>query len=196
MSAAEKLPPLPATVDDLLSLADEGRGFEILDGEIIEKQTSGEHSQTQVKLGARLDPFHRRSGGPPGQPGGWWFATECLIDFGPGQLLRPDVAGWRRERMPQRPSGTVQTLCPDWICEILSPSNETNDTIRKRRIYYRHRMPHYWLIDPIKGTLQVLRWTTEAYVEALTARRGQTVRAEPFTELPLPVGVLFGDDED
>ncbi len=193
-AAAEKL-PLPASVEDLLALPDEGRGFEIIDSEIIEKQTSGEHSQTQASLVIRLGwPFGRRPGG--GFPGGWWFATECLIDFGPGQQLRPDVAGWRRERMPQRPAGTVQTLCPDWACEIVSPTNETNDTIRKRHIYFRHGMPHYWLIDPIKGTLTVLRRTRESDVEVLSASRGQTVRAEPFESLPLQVGVLFGDDEE
>jgi Uma2 family endonuclease len=98
--------------------------------------------------------------------------------------------------MPERPAGKVQTLCPDWVCEIVSSSNETNDTITKRRIYFRHRLPHYWLIDPIGGTLSVLRWTPESYVEVLSAQRGQTVRAEPFEALALQVGVLFGDDPD
>lgn len=194
-AAAKKLPPLPATLEDLLSLPEEGKGFELIDGEIVEKQTSWEHSRTQTKLVTTIDgPFGRRLGGR--LPGGWWFATECLIDFGPGRQFRPDMAGWRRDRLSREPSGTVVRVVPDWICEIVSPSNETNDTITKRRIYFRHRMPHYWLIDPIGGTLSVLRWTEESYQEVLSAKRGETVRAEPFQAIALQVGVLFGDDPD
>jgi len=103
--AAEKLPPPgEATLADLLALPDEGRGHEIIDGEIIEKETSAEHGVAQSRIGRLLGPFDRRPGGR--LPGGWWFATEVLIDFGLKQLLRPDVVGWRRERMPERPQGS------------------------------------------------------------------------------------------
>jgi Uma2 family endonuclease len=83
---------------------------------------------------------------------------------------------------------------PDWVCEILS-TNKSNDVIRKKRVYHRHQVPHYWIIDPAKETLAVYRWTADGYVEILAAERGETVRAEPFDAIPLQVGVLFGDDE-
>ena len=96
---AVKLPPPgQATLADLLALPEEGRGYEVIEGAIVEKQTSAEHGVAQSRIGRVLGPFDRRPGGR--LPGGWWFATEVLVDFGPDQKLRPDVVGWRRERLP------------------------------------------------------------------------------------------------
>ncbi|HZF51780.1 MAG TPA: Uma2 family endonuclease [Polyangiaceae bacterium] len=193
--AAEKLPaPSEATLAALLALPDQGRGYEIIDGQLVEKETSAEHGVAQSRLGRVLGPFDRRPGGK--QPGGWWFATEVLIDLGPKQVFRPDVAGWRRERMPERPTGTVITVLPDWICEIISPSNASNDTVKKKRAYHKHKVPHYWLLDPVRETLSVLRWSSDGYIEVLSAMRGETVKAEPFDAIEISVGVFFGDDDE
>jgi Uma2 family endonuclease len=86
-------------------------------------------------------------------------------------------------------------LRPDWVCEVLS-TNRRNDLIKKKRVYHRHEVPHYWVIDPEDETLSVYRWAPEGYIELLAAERGETVRAEPFEAVPLRVGVLFGDDEE
>lgn len=194
-AAATKLvQPDQATLVDLLALPDQGRGFEIIEGNLVEKETSAEHGVAQSRIGRLLGPFDRRPGGR--LPGGWWFATEALIDFGPKQQLRPDVVGWRRERMPERPAGAVVSVPPDWICEIISPSNASNDTVKKKRIYHQHQVPHYWLLDPVQETLSVLRWSPDGYIEVLGAMRGERVRAEPFDVIELQVGVFFGDDEE
>lgn len=194
-AAAEKLPtPGEATLADLLALPDKGHGYEILDGELIEKEASAEHGVAQSRIGRLLGPFDRRPGGR--LPGGWWFATEVLIEFAPEQQLRPDVAGWRRERMPERPTGNVVTVRPDWICEIISPSNASNDTVRKKRIYHKHQVPHYWLLDPVRETLSVLRWSPDGFIEVLSAMRGERVKAEPFDAIEIAVGVFFGDEEE
>ena len=196
MSAtAEKLRPTgEATLADLLALPEEGRGYEIIDGALVEKETSAEHGVAQSRISRLLGPFDRKPGGR--EPGGWWFATEVLIDFGPKQQLRPDVVGWRRERMPERPTGSVVTVRPDWICEIISPSNASNDTVKKKRIYHQHQVPHYWLLDPVRGTLSVLRWSSDGFIEILSAMRGEMVRAEPFDAIEISVGVFFGDDDE
>jgi Uma2 family endonuclease len=194
-AAAPKLArPDEATLADLLALPNDGRGHEIIDGNLIEKETSAEHGVAQSRIGRLLGPFDRRPGGR--LPGGWWFATEVLIDFGPKQQFRPDVVGWRRERMPERPTGAVITVPPDWICEILSPSNASNDTVKKKRVYHQRQVPHYWLLDPVQETLSVLRWSPDGYTEVLSAMRGERVKAEPFEAIELQVGVFFGDDED
>ncbi len=183
-----------ATVKDLLALPDQGHGHEIIDGDLVEKETSAEHGVAQTRVGRSLGPFDRRPGGR--SPGGWWFATEVLVDFGPRQQLRPDLVGWRRARMPERPTGTVVSVAPDWICEIISPSNASNDTVKKKRVYHQHQVPHYWLLDPVQETLSVLRWSADGYVEVLNAMRGERVRAEPFDAIELSLAVFFGDDED
>lgn len=188
----------PATEADLLALPEQGRGFELLDGELVEKQGGFRHGRAQLRLGQSLAPYDRSSG-EGDRPGGWWFAAEQLVRFAAvGKTLRPDLTGWRRERLPEPPAGedTVVDVRPDWICEIISASNAANDLVKKKRIYHGHGVPHYWIVDPRDESLTVLRWTADGYVEVLEGLRGERVCAEPFATVDLLVGVLFGDDDD
>ncbi len=183
-----------ATADDFWAIPEADRFHEFIGGEIVEKATpSGEHGSAQAGIvGAVHSPFQRPSG--RGGPGGWWLATEVEVRLATGEIVRPDVVGWRRERCPERPTGTPIDQLPDWICEVISPSNSTNDTIKKLRLYHRVAVPHYWLVDPRDATLTVMRWSPDGYVTVLRAERGDVVRAEPFHEIDLAVGTLFGDD--
>jgi Uma2 family endonuclease len=195
MSTAAKRPPgKPATVDDLLAIPEAERRHEIIDGQLVEKgAASGEHGGAQADLVTALNTrFGRRPGGR--WPGGWWFATEVEILFRRDQVFRPDIVGWRRERVPERPSGVPVSILPDWICEILS-TNRRNDLIKKKRVYHEHKVPHYWILDPGEETLSVQRYGPDGYIEVLAAQRGERVRAEPFQAVELDVGVFFGDEE-
>ncbi len=189
--------PGPATEADLLALPEEGRGYELIDGDLVEKQGGLRHGRAQLRLGQRLEPYDRPSGGGD-LPGGWLFAAEQLVRFASGRTLRPDVAGWRLERLPVPPADedAVIAVRPDWIAEIVSSSNAGNDLVKKRRIYYQHGVPHYWIIDPRDAILTVLRWTPDGYIEALVAEREERVRAEPFESVEFLVGGLFGDEDE
>lgn len=195
-SAALKRTEGPATEADLLALPEQGRGFELIDGELSEKLAGFRHGRAQFNLAGLLSPY-RRSGGGPDRPGGWWFLTEQLVGFSPSQILRPDVAGWLRERLPEPPEDedAVVRVRPDWICEIISPRKAAHDRIVKKRIYHQHEVPFYWIVDPRDESLTVMQWTAKGYLEILAAQRGERVRAEPFLAVDLQVGVLFGDDE-
>jgi len=183
-----------ATLVDLLAIPEERRRHELIEGSIVEKgAATGEHGAVQRKLSAYVDPYDQRPGGR--RPGGWWSATETDVYFDASNTFRPDVVGWRRARVPERPRGTPIMVLPDWICEILS-TNKRNDLIKKKRVYHRHHVPHYWIVDPERETLTVYRWAEDGYVEILVAERGEEVRAEPFDAVPMQVGVLLGDDED
>ncbi len=111
------------------------------------------------------------------------------------QVFRPDVAGWRRERLAELPAEVPVTIRADWVSEVLS-RNKRNDLIKKKRVYHRHQVGHYWILDPVEETLAVHRWHPDGYVEVLLAERTDTVRAEPFDAIELRIGVLFGDDAD
>lgn len=185
-----------ATVDDLLAIPEDQRFHEIIAGELVRKAlASPRHGGAQASLtGVVFRSYNRRPGGR--WPGGWWFGTEVEVVFEAHDIYRPDVAGWRRERLAELPEEALITVRPDWVCEILSPSNTRNDLVKKHRVYHRCQVPHYWIVDPMNEILTVHRWTPEAYLIALTAERGERVRAEPFEAIEWPVGVLFGDDPD
>jgi Uma2 family endonuclease len=88
-------------------------------------------------------------------------------------VVRPDVLGWRRERCPERPTGTPVKVRPDWICEVVSQANATDDTVKKLRLYHRAAIPHYWLVDPRDATMTVMRWSEDGYITLLRAERGR-----------------------
>jgi Uma2 family endonuclease len=109
-----------ATPDDFWAIPEAQRFHELIAGELIEKAApSGEHGDAQAGIvGALRSPFQR----PPGRggPGGWWIATEVEVRLEMGDIVRPDVVGWLRDRCPERPTGTPVKLRPDWICEVRS----------------------------------------------------------------------------
>jgi Uma2 family endonuclease len=145
-------------------------------------------------VGALGGPFDRRGGGAGG-PGGWWLATEVDIVLD-GRGYRPDVAGWRRERMPSPGKERPVAIRPDWLCEIVSESNRAVDTVTKLRRYHQAGVPHYWILDQVDRTLTVHRHTPDGYLVALRAVAEERVRAEPFDAIELQVAVLLGDDPD
>lgn len=184
-----------ATVDDLLAIPENDRFHEVIDGELVRKaMPSLRHGAAQAELAAELAGAYGRR--PRGRgPGGWIFATEVEIVFEPHQICRPDVVGWRRERLPALPEETPITLRPDWVCEILSPSNKQNDLFKKLRIYGRCEVPHYWILDPEAEALAVYRWTPDGYLVALTASGDERVRPEPFGAIEVSVHSLLAGDE-
>jgi Uma2 family endonuclease len=183
-----------ATVADLLAIPEEHRRHEIIDGVLVEQEAaSGRHGGARGRLSRLLAPYDRRQGGR--WPGGWWFTMGAEIQLSDSQIFRPDIAGWRRERLDVLPSEVPIAVTPDWVCEILS-TNKRNDLVTKKRAYHLHQVQHYWLVDPVDETLAVHRWHPDGYVEVLIAERQETVRAEPFDAIELRVGVLFGDDDD
>ena len=184
----------PATLDDFLAINEGERFHEFFASEIVEKATpSAEHGSAQAGVVLVVGPAYQRKAGRGG-PGGWWIATEVEVLFASGEVLRPDVLGWRRNRVPTRPIGLPVRERPDWVCEVISPSNANNDTVKKLRIYHAAAVPHYWLVDPRDVTLTVMRWSDAGYTTVLRAERGEIVRPEPFDAIELNVGTLFGDD--
>lgn len=184
----------PATFEDLLARDDADR-LEIIGGEIIQKATpSPGHSFAEIKLGVAVDPFNRRPGGRG--PGGWWIFTEIHVGYPRGEVYCHDAAGWRRDRVPERPTEWPVRIRPDWVCEIVSPKHERTDLVVKPRVLHNAEVPHYWILHPEEKLLLVHRWSPDGYTVVQRATAGETTRAEPFEAIELRVGVLFGDDED
>lgn len=102
-------------------------------------------------------------------------------------VLVPDLAGWRIERMPQVPNVAAFTLAPDWVCEVVSPSTARIDRVRKMRIYARERVPHLWLLDPLAQTLEVFRLAGEHWLRESAHSGDEVVRAQPFDAVELAI---------
>jgi len=185
-----------ATVEDLLAIPEAERFHEIIDGVLVRKPTpSGPHGRVQFRLATEIGgPYDRRAG--RGGPGGWIFATEVEIRFEPGNIFRPDITAWRRERLAGLPQEIPLGVRPDWVCEILSPSSKQNDLFKKLRTYQRCKVAHYWIIDPDAEALAVYRWTADGYLLVLTTESRERVRAEPFDAVELSVHELIAGDED
>jgi Uma2 family endonuclease len=98
--------------------------------------------------------------------------------------------------MAALPKETPVMVRPDWVGEVLSPSNSRNDLVKKMRTYQRCQVPHYWVVDPHQETLTVHRWMPEGYLLVLAAERPDRVRAEPFDAIELSAAALFGDGDD
>jgi Uma2 family endonuclease len=173
-----------ATYDDLLKLPDHLIG-EIIDGELVASPRPGlRHSRAAMVLSQDLGgPFDRSTGGPGG-PGGWYFLFEPELHLH-GDVLVPDVVGWRRERMARAPDTAGVELAPDWVCEVLSPSTARYDRNGKRKIYEREKVGHLWLVDPANRTLEVFALRADGFGLLQVFGGDDKVRADPFAELEL-----------
>jgi Uma2 family endonuclease len=177
------------TVADLLAEPDER--VELIDGEIVRRPMArGEHGMAQGAAREELGTFNRKSG-----PGGWWIATEISVAYEAHQCPSHDLAGWRKERMPERPRGVIE-LTPDWVCEIVSPGHERKDTLTLLLLLQRHRVPYYWLIWPEDRTLVVYALEGDTYriVATLTAPddTAEPVKLPPFEATAIDVGYILG----
>ena len=172
-----------ATYEDLLQVSDLLIA-EIVDGELITSpRPAFPHARATVVIGQDLSPFDRRPGSPGG-PGGWWILFEPELHLG-SDVIVPDLAGWRRERMPVLENVTYCEQAPDWVCEVVSPSTGRLDRVRKMPIYAREQVDNLWLVDPLLRTLEVYRLEGQRWVVASTHGGTDSVRAEPFAAVEL-----------
>ena len=168
---------------------------EIINGRLYtQPRPAGPHAGAGSGLGGELyGPYHRGRGGP----GGWWILDEPEIHFiRDTEVLVPDLAGWRRKRLPRLPRDHRFQVVPDWVCEILSPSTARTDRVTKTPVYARYGVPFLWLVDPLAHTLEAFalhegRWTVIGLFQEQDA-----VTVEPFTAIALELGALWAEVED
>lgn len=176
-----------ATYDDLVAVP-ENLVAEMFDGELYASpRPAMPHAHATLALGVKIGgPFHINRDGP----GGWWIIGEPELHFG-SDVLVPDLAGWRRERLPAVPPVAYLTMAPDWVCEVLSPATERIDRAKKLRIYAREHVSHVWLVNPLTQTLEVLVLADRTWKLVATHEDGAMVRVEPFAAVELELGALW-----
>jgi Uma2 family endonuclease len=145
------------------------------------------HARAASVLGAKLWALDRDD-----EPGGWIFLDEPELHLGvEPDIVVPDLAGWRRERMPCLPDDAFLQLAPDWVCEVLSPSTERIDRVEKRAIYAREGVSHLWFVEPGTELLEVFELDRESYRIVGTWAGQDVIAAPPFAVLALALGDLW-----
>jgi Uma2 family endonuclease len=184
------LPQLkPATYEDLLAVPAH-LVAEIIAGTLYtQPRPSPRHARASSLLGGKLTgPYDEGMNGP----GGWWILDEpeCHLDF---DIVVPDLAGWRRERLPRLPDEAFFELPPDWVCEVLSPGTARMDRVEKMPIYSRAGVVHIWLVDPILRTLEVFENTSAGWLLLGAFENEDMISMPPFDAIRFNLEALWAD---
>jgi Putative restriction endonuclease len=178
----------PATYQDIVALP------ENLVGEIIRSvlhthpRPAPRHALAYSSLGVELGgPFQRGKNGP----GGWWILDEPELHLG-ADVLVPNLAGWKRQRMPKLPDGAWFELSPEWICEILSPSTAKIDRAEKMPLYAQAGVAHCWLVDPDLKTLEIFENREGKWLLLTVLESDASVSQPPFDAITFSLANLWG----
>jgi Uma2 family endonuclease len=142
------------------------------------------HQLLGLEIGSDLlGPFGKGRGGP----GGWWIVTEPGIELPNTPEIAPDLAGWRRERMPEMPVDEPIRVVPDWVCEILSKNTRRYDHVIKMPYYARVGVAYAWIVDLESRVLLAQRLESGSWRTIGTYSDETEARIEPFDAVPLNV---------
>lgn len=189
VTAARNSAELDELIARLNALPETQKG-EIIEGELfVQPRPRFRHARATGFLTHYIaGPFDYDAGGP----GGWWIVPEPGIELPDAPEVSPDLGGWRRERMPEPPPPAEPLrLVPDWVCEVLSPSNRRWDLKKKFPYYARIGVPWLWVIDPAAETVSVRLLEAGTWKVHTEAVGDETIALEPFSEVELPLGRLW-----
>ena len=145
------------------------------------------HAWASSGLGIKIgSPFNYGDDGP----GGWWIIDEPELHLGE-DIVVPDLAGWRRETMPEYPDAAYCTIAPDWVCEVLSPSTRRLDQIEKRDLYAREGVGYLWFVDPDARTLEAFALPEGQWLLLATLADDAPVSLPPFDAITFPLDALW-----
>lgn len=186
MSTARNNPPVTRAALDEVPPNMVGQ---LIDGELyVHPRPRPRHALANLRLGGILDfVFGYGAGGP----GGWHILMEPGIELPAAPEIVPDLAGWRRERVPEIDPDNPIRLVPDWACEILSPSNARMDHTIKKPFWARAGLPWLWFLDPSWRTLTVFKLVNGKWTDHQLFADSGRVRAEPFEAFELDLDLLW-----
>jgi Uma2 family endonuclease len=176
------------TFADLLAVWQVDERQELVNGEIIKRPMARfEHGSIQSDIVSELVPYKKDKG-----PGGWWIATEINVRYSDHQCPTHDLAGWKKGRVPEKPSGIME-IAPDWVCEITSPGHEKKDYLDIFVLLQNNLVPYYWIISPEDQTLIAYKLSNKKYsvIETIEKKLGK-VRIEPFIDIEFDLNDVLG----
>ena len=183
-----------ATYQDVLA-APPHKVAEVVDGRLsLMPRPRSLHGRAGSRLGVLIGGPFDGDGSVQGVPGGWWIIDEPEVHFGtpPDEdILVPDMAGWRRERMPEFPDVAYFTMVPDGVCEVLSKSTREHDLGSKSDVYARAGIPHFWVIDPKLRSLEAYELQDGTWQSIASLSGDDAVSVPPFAAISFPLAELW-----
>ena len=179
----------PATYQDVLD-APPGMAAELIRGALHpQPRPRPRHSRAIIRLAVKLGgPYDADTDGP----GGWTLLVEPELHLGP-EVVVPNLAGWRRARLPRLPDEVCIAVPPDWVCEVLSPSTRTYDLTEKREVYAEHGVGWLWFVDPAARTLEAFALRDGTWVLVAAFHDDAEIRVAPFDAVGFALGALWAD---
>jgi Uma2 family endonuclease len=181
-----------AVYEDLFDLPENMVG-EILHGVLeTHPRPAPRHARASSSLGGKIvAPYDHGQGGP----GGWWILDEPELHLD-SDIMVPDLAGWRRKRMPELPDTAWFECVPDWVCEVISPATGRIDRACKMPMYAHYGVHYIWLVDPDLKTLEAYQLqqnkSSNKWLLLKTLNNEQTVSLPPFDETEFNLSILWG----
>ena len=181
----------PATYADIEALPPNVVG-EILFGRLVtHPRPTRRHGGAASILGVLLGgPYQLGVGGP----GGWIFVDEPELHLG-DDIVVPDIAGWRVERVTEPAEQAHFEVPPDWVCELMSPRTEAHDRGEKRRIYASNGVAHLWYFDPRVPLMEIFERQDMNWLLLDTIKEDGEINAPPFPELTFALDLLMPFDK-
>ncbi len=176
------------TYEDLLALPEDGRRYEIIEGELYEMPAPGlDHATILANLVLLLGPLVRSLGGT-------FFFAPLDVFFQGADPVQPDLLailpGWEGELRQRGPEGA-----PDLVIEVLSPSNRGHDLLTKRSLYARAGVREYWIVDPDARSVEILTLDRDA-LHGAAAASGEEVIASPLLGTEFALAEIFANVGD
>ena len=172
------------TYDDLFVLPDDGKRYEIIEGELYEMPSpTSAHATVIANLITLLIPLVAKLGGR-------WFTAPLDVFFPGADPVQPDI-------LVILPDGAARIElrgiegAPDLVVEVISPSNRGHDLLLKRALYGRAGVREYWLLDPATRTIEILALEGDA-LHLVVAAAGVEHPVSPLLgPLPTTADLLF-----
>jgi Uma2 family endonuclease len=177
------------TYDDLFALPDDGKRYEIIEGELYEMPAPNwDHATTVMNLVLLLAPLIQSLGGK--------LVTAPLDVFFPGaDPVQPDILAILPGSRAVGGGRGVQGP-PDLVIEVLSPSNRGHDLLTKRALYGRAGIREYWIVDPASRTVELLSLDRDAFHSTRLAGGEDDVISPLLEDAAFPLTAIFaGIDE-
>jgi len=185
--ASQRIPPGPIKLryEDYVGLPDDGRRYEILDGDLeVSPAPAPRHQAVSRNLHRIIDRHvdERRLGS-------CYYAPIDVI-LAPTTIVQPDLLFVAARREAIVTARAVEGP-PDLIVEIVSSWSGRHDCVTKAALYARYGVPHYWIADPATRTLRIYRRQGKRYGRAATYTGTAEVRPALFPDLVIDLGRVW-----